>query len=204
MDELIEGFNAAVAALPRTQQRDVDDRMSSRIEGVWHLRDSRGVPVAKVKDHRYELPQLAARPVRPNVATKQHVMAVAKSIINTTSEELANIRRALSEVASKVEAATVNKALDTQVVEVFEEIDDRLKSLESSVEEVMDHGFRYRGFWREGMSSKRGDAFTEDGSLWICLRSTKDRPGYNSPDWHIAVRKGRNGRDARDSETFND
>jgi hypothetical protein len=203
MDEIAEGFNAALAALPLKQQRQVDDRMSTRSAGIWELRDSRGAIVAKVKDRRFEAPP-SQRPLRPNVATRQYVMDVAKSLINTVSEELASIRGSLGEVATKAESAVVNKALDTQIVEVFEEIQGRLQSLESSVEEVMDHGFRYRGFWREGMSSKRGDAFTEDGSLWICLRSTKDRPGYNSPDWHIAVRKGRNGRDARDSETFND
>lgn len=54
----------------------------------------------------------------------------------------------------------------------------------------------YRGIFREGEAYAEGDAATFGGSLWIALRDTKAKPGDGSPDWRLAVKKGRDGRDA--------
>lgn len=53
----------------------------------------------------------------------------------------------------------------------------------------------YREIWREG-DYEAGDAVTFGGSLWIALRATSAKPGDGSPDWRLAVKKGRDGRDA--------
>lgn len=77
------------------------------------------------------------------------------------------------------------------------ELAERLERLETNLQEVSDDGFRYRGYWRDGMKAKRGEAFTHDGSVWWAVRNTEDKPCNESPDWQVAVRKGRDGRDSR-------
>lgn len=49
----------------------------------------------------------------------------------------------------------------------------------------------YREIWRENEKYSAGDAVTFGGSLWIALRATQSKPGDGSPDWRLAVKKGR-------------
>lgn len=58
----------------------------------------------------------------------------------------------------------------------------------------------YREIYREGQDYDAGDAVTFGGSLWIALRATRAKPGDGSPDWRLAVKKGRDGRDGRDAD----
>jgi hypothetical protein len=55
----------------------------------------------------------------------------------------------------------------------------------------------YRGVFRDGDQYDGGDAVTYGGSLWVALRATTTKPGDGSPDWRLAVKKGRDGRDAK-------
>ena len=55
----------------------------------------------------------------------------------------------------------------------------------------------YRGVFREGDQYDGGDAVTFGGSLWVALCATTTKPGDGSPDWRLAVKKGRDGRDAK-------
>lgn len=54
-------------------------------------------------------------------------------------------------------------------------------------------GIRPAGYWRDGTKAKACEAWVHDGSLWIATRETGAKPASNSPDWHIAARKGRDG-----------
>jgi hypothetical protein len=47
----------------------------------------------------------------------------------------------------------------------------------------------YRGVYREGMSAKKGDCFTHQGSLWIAKEDTPVKPGANE-SWQLAVKRG--------------
>lgn len=55
------------------------------------------------------------------------------------------------------------------------------------------------GFWRSGMEAKAGNTVTDNGSLWLCLKDTGERPAYNCADWRLAARKGRDGQDKTDA-----
>lgn len=55
----------------------------------------------------------------------------------------------------------------------------------------------YREVYRDGVPYEGGDAVTFGGSLWVALRATTSKPGEGSPDWRLAVKKGRDGRDAK-------
>jgi hypothetical protein len=59
---------------------------------------------------------------------------------------------------------------------------------------------KHIGFWRDGMEAKAGSTTTENGSLWLCLKDTSERPAYNSADWILAARKGRDGQDKTDAK----
>ncbi|WP_334158491.1 hypothetical protein [Achromobacter insolitus] len=51
-----------------------------------------------------------------------------------------------------------------------------------------------RGYYRDGMPIQKGDIVTHDGSAWIALKDTKERPGHDyKEDWRLLARKGRDG-----------
>lgn len=52
-----------------------------------------------------------------------------------------------------------------------------------------------RGVWKPG-EFKAGDAVTWGGSLWIAQRDTSSKPDDPNTGWRLAVRKGRDGKDA--------
>jgi hypothetical protein len=55
-------------------------------------------------------------------------------------------------------------------------------------------GIHQRGYWREGMACKSGDAVTHGGSFYIAKRDNASKPcAENGDDWYLCVRKGRDG-----------
>lgn len=54
-------------------------------------------------------------------------------------------------------------------------------------------GIRPAGYWRDGVKAKAGEAWVEDGSLWIAVKATTAKPSHTCGDWIIAARKGRDG-----------
>lgn len=58
----------------------------------------------------------------------------------------------------------------------------------------------YCGVWSDQRAGgfQRGDVVTWDGCCWVALKDTTARPanGSGSADWQLAVKKGRDGRDA--------
>lgn len=53
------------------------------------------------------------------------------------------------------------------------------------------------GVWIHDKEYEQGDGVTCGGNYWIALTDTTKRPGENNSDWRLAVRKGRDGKDAR-------
>lgn len=53
----------------------------------------------------------------------------------------------------------------------------------------------YCGVFKEGDDYVPGDMVTWGGSLWHCDAETKDKPGTDA--WTLAVKKGRDGKDAK-------
>jgi hypothetical protein len=60
---------------------------------------------------------------------------------------------------------------------------------------------RYCGIYDAARGYEKGDHVTWNGSLWYCHAPTATRPGEGSPDWTLAVKHGRDGRDAPRAET---
>ena len=59
-----------------------------------------------------------------------------------------------------------------------------------------------RGVW-EQRAYEKGDAVSYGGSLWIAQQNTEDAPG-TSKAWRLAVKRGRDGKDLRDSASKHD
>lgn len=108
------------------------------------------------------------------------------------------LRRLMSveERIADMEGGHVNKSLDFEAYDTMAEMSERLERVERAVEDLADHGFRYRGYWRDGFKAKKQDAITHNGSLWLAIRDTSDTPDNTSADWNVIARKGRDGRDA--------
>lgn len=59
----------------------------------------------------------------------------------------------------------------------------------------------YRGVFREADEYEAGDMVTWGGSVWHCNKSgTEMKPGNNTPDWQLAVKRGNDGRDGTPGE----
>ncbi|MFC6197822.1 hypothetical protein [Ponticaulis profundi] len=84
----------------------------------------------------------------------------------------------------------------------FEEKDGRLYAVfrrGDIVKEARIPGLSYRGVWKTGEYLK-GDSVTFGACQWIANDDTTDKPG-DGKGWQLAVRKGRDGRDAPKGES---
>lgn len=97
----------------------------------------------------------------------------------------------LEQRLAAVEGTGISKALDVEAYGEMAEMSERLEQMEARLADSEEHGFRYRGYWRDGVSAKRGDAYTHNGSVWWAARNTTEKPCNESFDWQVAVRKGR-------------
>jgi hypothetical protein len=59
-------------------------------------------------------------------------------------------------------------------------------------------GLLYRGVWSAEAAYDANDGVSHGGSLWVALTSSRGlTPGQTSGAWQLAVKRGRDGRDAR-------
>ncbi|WP_407352027.1 hypothetical protein [Luteimonas sp. R10] len=90
---------------------------------------------------------------------------------------------------ASLEQRSVPMALDA---EIYDTVADMAKRLD----EVEDHAWKHRGYWREGARAQRNEVYAHNGSSWICNRATRETPCVESADWTRLARAGRDGRDA--------
>ena len=83
-----------------------------------------------------------------------------------------------------------------------ERLEERVELLVSTVKSLVDAasahvslGLADRGVFHSGNSYLKGEWCTHEGSLWIAQADTADKPG-SSAAWRLAVKRGRDGRDA--------
>lgn len=144
------------------------------------------------KSEAGELLNKSARDGAP--ASRGYVFKAIASVVEETEKRLDVLHSGISELRSRVEDPTgspVTKALDAQAYDAMIEMSERIDKLESAVEMVAERSVRYRGYWRQGVRAKRNESYTDEGSLWIAINTTDDRPSVESHDWCLAARKGR-------------
>lgn len=106
-------------------------------------------------------------------------------------EVVAPLKERIADLEAESKSVAFNKSLDAETLGEIASVVERLERVESSIAELADNGFRYRGYYRNGDKARRGDAYTHDGSLWYALRSTEDKPCRESNDWNVVARKGK-------------
>lgn len=110
--------------------------------------------------------------------------------------------RHLVETALKGDAATPSQRLlfTTLYALVFDlrnalaAAGEKRRALESRVAELERQPMQYLGVHENGRRYTKGAFVSEGGALWACVvRETSQRPG-DSPDWQLAVKRGRDAR----------
>ncbi len=69
--------------------------------------------------------------------------------------------------------------------------DGLIKSVPVTLPSLID-----RGVFKSGTVYERGDGVTFGGSFWIAQKQTEAKPGDGNQDWRLAVKRGRDGKDA--------
>jgi integrin beta 3 len=69
------------------------------------------------------------------------------------------------------------------------------KGLPIDRQEVKTNVMLYRGLWKNGMRADAGDVVTSDGSIWVALIETVEKPGSIAKDWRLACKRGHDGKD---------
>jgi collagen type III alpha len=54
----------------------------------------------------------------------------------------------------------------------------------------------YKGVWKPDAPNEKGDFVTFGGAVWHCNAATTAKPGDGNEDWTLAVKSGRDGKDA--------
>jgi hypothetical protein len=84
------------------------------------------------------------------------------------------------------------EALEARLI-ALKPLEARVTALEKAVQ-----ARSYQGTWDAGRTYEPENTCTLGGNLWIARRVTFDRPG-TSDAWQLAVKRGRNGKDAREA-----
>jgi hypothetical protein len=107
------------------------------------------------------------------------------------------------EAGKLVTFKTLMAALSGGVIPVLKELKGRHEARMGAIEARLaaleeKPSVRYCGVWEAGKDYMNGDAVTKGGSLWICkLNHVSSEPGVDYVSWQLAVKRGRDGKDAR-------
>ncbi len=103
----------------------------------------------------------------------------------------------MTDYVTKAGLARFADALGKSVRSLFDREHGRFKALEDRVAELEAdaRNKEYRGVHDPGITYERGNSVTHHGSIWIAKKATTAVPG-TSTDWQLAVKAGRNGKDA--------
>lgn len=109
-------------------------------------------------------------------------------IITMTNGETKNLGPVVGKDGVSLESFEMEYLPDTHEVRLTAQAGDVKKSITYPAGGI--HG---KGYWRDGLEAKAGEAWVQGGSLWIAKRNTTDAPSHSSENWFMAARKGRDG-----------
>lgn len=163
------------------------------------------VDVAKVSVKDDDLAEMVDRLKKafPNVELSDDELngAVAASIRDAAENFNAAARGASGSLTSFLRSMFEIVAVDALISalaarEARLELAKRVEALEQQ-----QSNFEYRGVWRANESYRQNNFATFGGGLWVAkIDSTGLKPGDNNNAWQLAVKAGRDGRDASAEE----
>lgn len=71
---------------------------------------------------------------------------------------------------------------------------DHCNALEARLAELEKTPFAFKGVHEAGSLYSKNEVVTHDGSMWVALRTTQQRPGDGGDGWVLAVKRGRDAR----------
>jgi len=138
--------------------------------------------------------------------TSEEIRDLAKQVMDGVKMLIAKKLEPLSTRLSAVEVRTGAIAMtrgvtDPATIAEMEALLVRMRKLETLEQRVKALEARpaapgYKGVWKEGIGFEPGAMVTHGGSLWVCKATTILKPG-TSDAWQLAVKRGKDGRDAR-------
>lgn len=84
-----------------------------------------------------------------------------------------------------------------EVIEPDADLDARLRRFEDAMTKGL---LAFDGLFEEGRTYRKDAMVSHHGSLFVANRETNAAPDIRHPDWTLAVKRGRNGRDRRDMD----
>jgi hypothetical protein len=124
-------------------------------------------------------------------AIKRAVEPLAQRITALEPGAPAPTAYGLSDFAKDL-AVDTKQFVRQMIAEATAPLEARIKELEAAP-----RGLKYLGAWRaEAPYHAAGDVVSDKGGMWVCMAATRGRPS-ESRDWTLAVKAGRDGKDAR-------
>jgi hypothetical protein len=95
--------------------------------------------------------------------------------------------------------AAISKTLKTTLDGIAMFVDKRVRPMEKRIAalEARLAQQRYVGTWSQGAEYKSGNSISHGGCVWVALEDTSAKPGTANNGWVLAVKKGRDGKDAK-------
>ena len=133
----------------------------------------------------------AAKPATASTVSTRARMArlhdELAALARSVSTDLAEIKSQLALTEARVGrvdqwtaigdgGSNLAKIIAASVGKLFGEVYERLDAVERRPPSF---GVRWGGVWSEGFYSEAGMLVTDHGSIWLCTRSTGERPGSN-------------------------
>lgn len=82
----------------------------------------------------------------------------------------------------------------------FAALDERIEIAKSLAREIgqapAPAALPYQGVWKPGQTYSPGQFVTRGGSMWHCRNATEEPPGSGGENWELAVKRGKDGKDA--------
>jgi hypothetical protein len=90
--------------------------------------------------------------------------------------------------------SAIGVVLVDEIERACKPLTERLAQLDKQIEKIERR--KYVGVWAAGKNYEQGQFCTFDNSMWHCnLDGTEQRPG-TGPDWTLAIKRGRDGKDS--------
>ncbi len=98
----------------------------------------------------------------------------------------------------KVSFKTLLDIIEVAQTALIKRLKPRLEALEKEVADlrVKSLADAFRGTWMPGTVFARGSLAVHDGSLWLAMVDSSEKPGA-SGDWKMVTKRGRDGKDLR-------
>ena len=155
-------------------------------------------PMALTGVHMEQLPIVgkSAEAIAAREAAVRSSVPTSAVVDTTVARKSSGISVRMIEAMAGEVVSFVKRSL-TPRDEQLAALDSRIADLQSRIQTLeREPRLKYQGVHEKGRYYAEGDTVTAHGSMWVCRTYTDAEPG-SGDGWTLAVKRGRDGRDAR-------